>query len=110
MLYGPEAAVFRRDQYDTAVWIWATMVARMLQARRDSFEGSREPRNARQLVTGFRSVIYDAAAAEFATATTCAFSVACGTMGQAASSHDEGLERQVARHRAAARASNDPIR
>ena len=46
------------------------MVARMLQARRDSFEGSREPRNARQLVTGFRSVIYDAAAAEFAAATT----------------------------------------
>ena len=70
VLYGPEAAVFRRDQYDTAVWIWATMVARMLQARRDSFEGSREPRNARQLVTGFRSVIYDAAAAEFAAATT----------------------------------------
>ena len=70
VLYGPEAAVFKCDQYDTAVWIWAAVVARMLQARRDSFEGSREPRNARQLVIGFRSVLYDAAAAKFAAATT----------------------------------------
>ena len=46
------------------------MVARMLQAHRDSFEGTREPRNTRQLVIGFKSVLYDAAAAEFEAATT----------------------------------------
>ena len=56
VLYGPEAAAFRRDQYDTAVWIWAAIVARMLQARRDSFGGTREPRNSKQLVIGFRSL------------------------------------------------------
>ena len=31
VLYGPSAAFYRNDQYDTVIWIWAVLVSEMQQ-------------------------------------------------------------------------------
>ena len=71
VIYGPESANYRRDQYDTAVWIWAATVAVMLRARQDSqTQQQRAEMTPAMQIAAVKAVLVSAAGAEHAAATS----------------------------------------
>ena len=70
VLYGPEAADYRADQYDVVVWIWAVMLEVMLRTRKETWKRERSGvTSSRHLVAQFRKALWRAAQAEYAAAT-----------------------------------------
>ena len=67
VLYGPESAAYKRDQYDTVVWIWAATVAVMLQAQRDYRQAAetRQVTPPAQMIAAVKTILQEAAGAEY---------------------------------------------
>ena len=70
VLYGPSAAFYRNDQYDTVIWIWAVLVSEMQQARREFWAPDRSRRSNKQLISRFRAQLLEACHSEHSVATS----------------------------------------
>ena len=70
VLYGPSAAFYRNDQYDTVIWIWAVLVSEMQQARREFWAPDRSRRSNKQLISRFRAQLLEACRSEHSAATS----------------------------------------
>jgi hypothetical protein len=70
VLYGPSAAFYRNDQYDTVLWIWAVLVSEMLQARREFWAPDRSRRSNKQMISRFRAQLLEACRSELSAATS----------------------------------------
>ena len=81
VLYGPESAAYKRDRYDTVVWIWAATVAVMLRARRDYRQAAetRQVTSPAQMIAAVKTILREAAGAEYAAA--CLWMVPGGEHG-----------------------------
>ena len=65
LLYGPETADFKRQDYDTVVWVWAAAVTVMVNVHRRRWAQPKgdEPTDT-AMVAGFQAVVRQAAVAE----------------------------------------------
>ena len=96
VLYGPEAGYYRKDQYDTATWIWAVMIQVMMKCRREMWESDRTVTTHRHMVSKFRSQLVEACRAEHVAATKykVPVSVTAGRWGARQTRNQEAWQRR----------------
>ena len=65
ILYGPESADFKRQDYDTVTWVWAAAVTVMTNVHRQRWSHpNREEPTDSAMVAGLQAVVWQAAVAE----------------------------------------------
>ena len=96
VLYGPEAGYYRRDQYDTATWVWAVLVQVMMRGRREMWGADRTVTTHRHLVSKFRAQLVEACRAEHVAATTyrVPVTVTAGRWGKRQTRSQEAWQRR----------------